>query len=230
MGYQLPIKLCELFLQEVFKKGDITSLDEETILTINKFFENDLNVSETSRQLFVHRNTLVYRLEKMEGFSFAESIGRTIELNVVDGVILPNLMMSGEKESCGFLDQEGRCSIHPYRPGICRLFPLGRFYEEGSFRYFLQKDECPKARTKIKLSKWLDTPELSRYEEFVLHWHYLVKDLEEKVSGGDVEESKKWNMSLLKLFYFSPYDSSQDFFAQYENRCQLFQENPVQAC
>lgn len=172
----------------------------------------------------------VYRLEKMEGFSFAESIGRTIELNVVDGVILPNLMMSGEKESCGFLDQEGRCSIHPYRPGICRLFPLGRFYEEGSFRYFLQKDECPKARTKIKLSKWLDTPELSRYEEFVLHWHYLVKDLEEKVSGGDVEESKKWNMSLLKLFYFSPYDSSQDFFAQYENRCQLFQENPVQAC
>ena len=172
----------------------------------------------------------VYRLEKMEGFSFAESIGRTIELNVVDGVILPNLMMSGEKESCGFLDQEGRCSIHPYRPGICRLFPLGRFYEEGSFRYFLPKDECPKARTKIKLSKWLDTPELSRYEEFVLHWHYLVKDLEEKVSGGDVEDSKKWNMSLLKLFYFSPYDSSQDFFAQYENRCQLFQENPVQAC
>ena len=120
----------------------------------------------------------VYRLEKMEGFSFAESIGRTIELNVVDGVILPNLMMSGEKESCGFLDQEGRCSIHPYRPGICRLFPLGRFYEEGSFRYFLQKDECHKARTKIKLSKWLDTPELSRYEEVVLQWHDLVRHLE----------------------------------------------------
>lgn len=63
--YQLPIKLCELFLKEVFKKGDISSLDDETILTINKFFENDLNVSETSRQLFVHRNTLVYRLEKI---------------------------------------------------------------------------------------------------------------------------------------------------------------------
>lgn len=63
--YQLPTKLCELFLQEVFKKGDISLLDPETILTINKFFENDLNVSETSRQLFVHRNTLVYRLEKI---------------------------------------------------------------------------------------------------------------------------------------------------------------------
>lgn len=63
--YQLPIRLCELFLSEVFKKGGIETLDEETILTINKFFENDLNVSETSRQLFVHRNTLVYRLEKI---------------------------------------------------------------------------------------------------------------------------------------------------------------------
>lgn len=63
--YQLPIKLCELFLQEVFKKGDISTLDDETMLTINKFFEKDLNVSETSRQLFVHRNTLVYRLEKI---------------------------------------------------------------------------------------------------------------------------------------------------------------------
>ncbi len=63
--YQLPTKLCELFLHEVFKKGDLSLLDSETILTINKFFENDLNVSETSRQLFVHRNTLVYRLEKI---------------------------------------------------------------------------------------------------------------------------------------------------------------------
>ncbi len=63
--YQLPIKLCELFLHEVFKKGDISTLDDETMLTINKFFEKDLNVSETSRQLFVHRNTLVYRLEKI---------------------------------------------------------------------------------------------------------------------------------------------------------------------
>ena len=63
--YQLPTKLCELFLHEVFKKGDITLLDSETILTINKFFENDLNVSETSRQLFVHRNTLVDRVAKI---------------------------------------------------------------------------------------------------------------------------------------------------------------------
>ena len=63
--YQLPTTLCEIFLQEVFKKGSIDSLDQETLFTIQKFFENNLNVSETSRKLFVHRNTLVYRLEKI---------------------------------------------------------------------------------------------------------------------------------------------------------------------
>ena len=63
--YQLPTTLCEMFLQEVFKKGSLEALDRETLMTIQCFFENNLNVSETSRKLFVHRNTLVYRLEKI---------------------------------------------------------------------------------------------------------------------------------------------------------------------
>ena len=64
--YQLPTTLCEIFLQEVFKKGSLESLDRETLITVQSFFENNLNVSETSRKLFVHRNTLVYRLEKIK--------------------------------------------------------------------------------------------------------------------------------------------------------------------
>ena len=64
--YQLPTTLCEIYLSEVFKKSAIDSLDQETLFTINKFFENNLNVSETSRKLFVHRNTLVYRMEKIK--------------------------------------------------------------------------------------------------------------------------------------------------------------------
>ena len=64
--YQLPTTLCDMFLREVFRKGSIDSLDQETLFTIQKFFENNLNVSETSRKLFVHRNTLVYRLEKIK--------------------------------------------------------------------------------------------------------------------------------------------------------------------
>ena len=64
--YQLPTTVCEMFLREVFKQGSIESLDQETLFTIQRFFENNLNVSETSRGLFVHRNTLVYRLEKIK--------------------------------------------------------------------------------------------------------------------------------------------------------------------
>ena len=64
--YQLPTTLCEMFLNEVFKKGSIEALDRETLSTIQCFFENNLNVSETSRKMFVHRNTLVYRLDKIK--------------------------------------------------------------------------------------------------------------------------------------------------------------------
>ena len=64
--YQLPTTLCEIFLSEIFKKSSIDCLDQETLVTSNMFFENNLNVSETSRKLFVHRNTLVYRLEKIK--------------------------------------------------------------------------------------------------------------------------------------------------------------------
>ncbi|MBC8533863.1 PucR family transcriptional regulator [Yeguia hominis] len=64
--YQLPTTLCDMFLKEVFKRGSIELLDHETLFTIQRFFENNLNVSETSRKLFVHRNTLVYRLEKIK--------------------------------------------------------------------------------------------------------------------------------------------------------------------
>ena len=64
--YQLPVSLCEMFMKEVFGENMPDTFDDETLITINKFFENNLNVSETSRQLFVHRNTLVYRLEKLQ--------------------------------------------------------------------------------------------------------------------------------------------------------------------
>lgn len=64
--YQLPLPLCKMFIREVFEGKSPDDLDEETLTTINKFFENNLNVSETSRQLYIHRNTLVYRLDKLQ--------------------------------------------------------------------------------------------------------------------------------------------------------------------
>ena len=64
--YQLPIPLCKMFIREIFEGKSPDDFDEETLVTINKFFENSLNVSETSRQLYIHRNTLVYRLDKIQ--------------------------------------------------------------------------------------------------------------------------------------------------------------------
>ena len=64
--YQLPIPLCKMFIKEIFGDKSPDDFDEETLTTIQKFFENSLNVSETSRQLFIHRNTLVYRLDKLQ--------------------------------------------------------------------------------------------------------------------------------------------------------------------
>ena len=64
--YQLPVSICEMFIDEIFKEETLDSIDEETLITIRTFFENDLNLSETSRQLYVHRNTLVYRFEKLQ--------------------------------------------------------------------------------------------------------------------------------------------------------------------
>lgn len=64
--YQLPIPLCRMFIKEIFENKSPDDFDDETLTTINKFFENSLNVSETSRQLYIHRNTLVYRLDKLQ--------------------------------------------------------------------------------------------------------------------------------------------------------------------
>ncbi len=88
--YQLPTTLCELFLSEVFKKGSIEDLDQEIVFTIQKFFENNLNVSETSRQLYVHRNTLVYRLDKIQKIT-------GLDLRIFDEAIIFKVAMMVNK-------------------------------------------------------------------------------------------------------------------------------------
>lgn len=117
----------------------------------------------------------IHRLYSGLNTTFNELMNDKIELNIVDGLTLPNLKM---KETCGFLDGEGRCSVHQFRPGICRLFPLGRYYEEG-FKYFLQVHECPvKNKGKVKVKKWLDIPDLKKYEQYIYDWHQFLKDCE----------------------------------------------------
>ena len=150
-----------------------------------------------------------------------EVLSRALELHVVDGLILPNLKMAGAEEACTFLNEEGRCSVHPYRPGICRLFPLGRVYEAASFRYFLQTNECKKEnRTKVKVKKWLDVPDVAAYERFVCTWHFFLKRMGELLASGNEEEQKQMNLYLLRLFFLTPYDGARDFYGQVDARIQ----------
>ena len=174
----------------------------------------------------------VFRLETGLGLTFEELLAEAVELNLVDGIILPNLKMSGGEEACTFLNEEGRCRIHPFRPGMCRLFPLGRIYEDYGFRYFNQIYECHKEqKTKVKIRKWLDTRDVGRYENFILEWHYFLKGLEEKLEkkpeqrreqqseqAGGEDARKQTAMGVLKVFYLIPFQKELDFYQQFEAR------------
>ena len=162
----------------------------------------------------------IYNLTVGLNTTFEQLLAEAIELNVVDGVILPNLKMSGEQDSCHFLNAEGRCSIHSFRPGICRLFPLGRFYENQDFKYFLQIHECKNPnKTKVKVKKWIDTPNLQENKKYILDWHYFIDDVQEKLTHiADDELIKKIDLFILQHFFMEPYHQAEDFYEQFNLR------------
>lgn len=160
----------------------------------------------------------VHRLCQGLGIGAGELFSGKAELNAAEGLILPNLKMAGSKEACLFLDERGRCLVHAFRPGICRIFPLGRYYEGDSFRYFLQVRECRKEpRLKVKVKKWIDTPELSENQRFIADWHYFLKGLSGSLSGAGEEIKKAASLYVLKTFYLEPYQA-EGFYAQFYER------------
>lgn len=141
-----------------------------------------------------------------------------IALCVADGMILPYLKMDERTNRCGFLDEAGRCRIHTARPGLCRVFPLGRIYEEGRISYFLQAGACEKPGTvKVKVGKWLDGSGTKQQERFLLQWHGLKSRVQEHLKNRDEAEEKTIHLFLLQLFYVKPYDNG-DFYVQFEKR------------
>ena len=156
-------------------------------------------------------------LETNLSCSFEALLGKYLELKVYQGIVLPHLLLD-EKNGCHFLSKEGRCQIHSFRPGFCRLFPLGRIYENDSFAYFLQTKECKKERrAKVKISKWLGIPKLASYEKYICQWHYLIKGIQGLIKQMDDQKLKEWNMYLLQSFFVVPYEPG-DFYAQFEKR------------
>ena len=135
----------------------------------------------------------------------------TIELGIVDGMILPNLKMDARTDACPFLDENGRCSVHRSRPGLCRLFPLGRYYEENGFRYFIQIHECRKKdRGKVKIRKWLGIPDLKSYERYILKWHDFLNECEAALETLDEEKRRILTLYVLRSFYETAYMALDD--------------------
>ena len=168
----------------------------------------------------------IYRLTRHLNCTFQELLNSKVELHVVDGQILPNLKMVEGMDQCVFLDTEGRCSIHAHRPGFCRIFPLGRYYENDSFQYILQVHECPKEnKTKMKVRKWIDTPDLAQNQKFVNDWHYFLKQIQEWIQTSKDETAvRTMNLYVLQKFYILPYDSNIDFYEQFYERLNQMKE------
>lgn len=164
-----------------------------------------------------------------------ETVSRLLEscmgLTVVDGIVLPHLKLMGDGEACGFLNDENRCLIHEFRPGICRLFPLGRIYENRSVQYFLQTRECRKQnRGKVKVKKWLGMPKAGQYERYIVDWHYFLADLQEEMERCPEEEfRKKENLRLLETFYLTAYEPEADFYDQFYDRLSQFRTHSLGA-
>ncbi len=145
----------------------------------------------------------LFLLQKATGLHFGGLMQEKLELCVEEGLILPALKMQSGTDACGFLNGEGRCSIHPYRPGLCRLFPLGRKYDGEGLHYFLLEDACEiRNRTKVKIRKWLGLPALVQYERFLTVWHELRISLQEQIEKQPADSfAQEINVKFLELFY-----------------------------
>lgn len=170
----------------------------------------------------------VHQLTAGLGKDFEElRAGGILALHTEEGMILPHLCMRENGEgACPLLTADGRCSIHPFRPGYCRLFPLGRDYDAATqtFRYFVVDNGCDMpGKMKMKISKWLGIQGLPRYERYVSEWHYFCRDVKRYMKTAEDEDFvRQLNLFLLKVFYLTPYvvpeDGSRDFYDLFEMR------------
>ncbi|MGN0364002.1 MAG: YkgJ family cysteine cluster protein [Bilifractor sp.] len=170
----------------------------------------------------------MYRLTCGIGRTFSDMMEKEIEIRLVDGMILPNIMEFDEEnpsraEGCPFLDGNGRCSIHEIRPGFCRLFPLGRYYrdKDRSFRYFVQKGECTKGGSApVRIRDWIGVPEeeIGQYENFINTWHFFLKDIGGRLHLLTDRSREQVTRYVLQIFYVEAYQKGMDFYPQFALR------------
>lgn len=162
-----------------------------------------------------------YQFSALEGLSFEQLYaGGLIALSPVNGLLLPHLNFSKDTKSCPFLNTDGRCRIHANRPGLCRLFPLARYFEEDTLHYILQIHECPNpVAPKIKVKQWVGLTNMEQYEHFLLAWHRLMSHVQNKIAvAKDTAAIGTLTTAILKLFFLTPYTAEESFYVQFDRR------------
>ncbi len=180
----------------------------------------------------------MYRLTAGLHLTFTDMIEKQIEIRLVDGLILPNLMEHDEEQEekgdgCPFLGDDGRCTIHAFRPSFCRMFPMGRYYPDPeelrkkggqrfsgrTFVYILQKNECPGRKgAPVLLRDWLDTPDLDAYEKFAADWHDFLRTAGPKTELLTGQSADRMRRYILQAFFVQPYQAEKEFYSQYAAR------------
>lgn len=156
----------------------------------------------------------IYEMKRCLKLSFEELLKEHVWLRNTGKIVLPYLKMKGEDKACSFLSEQGRCTIHGYRPGICRLFPLGRLYETDDFKYFLQINSCVKRDLKeVKIREWLGIQDYDENKAFLICWHQMIKALGFRLKFvRDEKELAEINRTLLELFYIRDFTSEDNFY------------------
>jgi Fe-S-cluster containining protein len=156
----------------------------------------------------------IYMISINEKVTFEDLLNDKIELITEEKISLPHLKMYGDEDKCSFLNEEDRCSIHSSRPGVCRLFPLGRVYEDNDLKYFLQTGACTKPKlNKIKVKKWIGISNYKENKKFVLEWYKLIKALRFRLKFvRDEEELREINGYLIDVFYKTSASTDEEFY------------------
>ena len=158
----------------------------------------------------------IYEMTTYLNADFDKLLGDKILLRENNKITLPYLKMQDENKNCSFLDKNGRCTIHSKRPNICRLFPLGRAYQDNDFKYFLQVDNCPKEELKdVKVADWINIENYNENKKFILEWYKFIKALTFRLKFvRDEKEIAHINEILLDNFYRVKIDN--DFYKSFE--------------
>lgn len=162
----------------------------------------------------------VYEMVSHLNVSFDTLLIDKLELREEKQIRLPYLKMHGDSKCCSFLNDQGRCEVHGYRPNICRLFPLGRIYEADDFKYFLQVDSCMKPNLeKVRVKEWIGIDHYDENKAFILKWHHLLKALafRMKFIREDSEREAIHNY-LLDTFYRLSVKEGENFYTEFSRR------------